>query len=184
MIYVFCGMPLAGKSTITKIVSSKTGVKRLDKDEHIRELLFGNPGSVDDTLSGNFDQESQACYRTLFYLANEFLAVGRHLIISAPFVRKKNQDLLYTYRYQHPLMAKIIECEIFDRTEEEVVERLAARNSDPAYAGGLRTLEEYRKLKVSRSPLACPRYRLNTSSPKTAEICADEVIRVFELSPK
>lgn len=178
-IYVFCGPPLHGKTTISKIVSAKTKIPCLDMDNDLRAMIFGNPGVVPDFTAPKHDKDTRIAYKGLLALAEIFLSEGDDLIICAGFIRPSRQKLLYDFYALHGRYMKIIQCRLVNETEAEVVCRLEVRARTPGYAGGLRSLDQYLAGRLQWAPLELPHQILETSPPRTAEECADEAIKLL-----
>lgn len=173
-IYVITGPPLHGKTSIAKLVSAKTGIYSLDMDDDVRMALFGNPGVVPDFMATKHDKDTEICYKVLLATAEAFLSVGRDIIISAGFIRPNRQKLLYEFYERHGGSMKIIQCRMVQEIEQEVLRRLELRAKTPSYAGGLRSLDQYKAGSLQWTRLELPHQILDTSPPKNEEQCADE----------
>lgn len=85
ILYIFIGYPGAGKTTVAKIISQKTGAVHLMADQE-RHKMFGKP-----THSA---AESHQLYNALNDLAADLLSQGRSVVFDTNFNFRADRDKL------------------------------------------------------------------------------------------
>ena len=182
---VVCGRPLAGKSTVAKILQKKLAdggekVHWNDIDE-VRRLLVGLPyphPNESHELTMRDGQEMGAAYRFMNNAADWHLANNRSLIMTYTMSRKVGQDQIsaLTDKYAATARVVVIYCEPVNDTEEEIMTRLSRGFGEGGYVGGVNSYGRYKEVKDRFEPIELPHCTLDTSPPNTPEQCAQAAL--------
>ncbi len=128
---IICGVPLSGKTTIANKVSRELGIRHLDVDHDIRFPIFGAPEQDADLSTEGKEQERRemlSAYKVLLAAAEEYLSLGKSVILTATFSRNIYWLLTQEILAKHPeTQLKVIQCQIIDDKEEEIWRRIHER---------------------------------------------------------
>lgn len=163
---VVCGWPFSGKTALATELKRRLGFHHIDIDE-VRWLMVGQPyphPNESPELMKRDVQEMGMAYRLLIAGANETLAVGRSLIITATFSRKVGQQMLLDLMAKHPqARLKVIQCVPAGDTDSEVARRMANRDfGEGGYKGAVNSPERYREVKNRYEPIELPHIEIPT----------------------
>jgi aminoglycoside phosphotransferase family enzyme/predicted kinase len=126
-IWVVCGLPASGKSTIAKAMADILNVKILQSDR-VRKQLLGVPPVVPRVLpfeTGIYSKEaSSLTYGKLIMLAQKAVEKGGSLILDATFSRRHQRDEVIRLARDMDTNIIFIECEA---SYEMLKKRLAER---------------------------------------------------------
>ncbi|MCB2145799.1 MAG: AAA family ATPase [Deltaproteobacteria bacterium] len=146
ILWVVCGLPASGKSTIAGALAAVVDVNVIRSDVIRKELFSGSsaPSGQNDYGTGMYSPlASEATYERLFALAQEDLKKGKSVIIDATFSRASRlaQALrLATCRQATPVF---VECRA---TEASLAARLLKRETEPSVSDArLIHLEAFKK---------------------------------------
>ena len=174
------GIPGAGKTTLAKIVAKMLGCPHIDIDDHIRKLLGRVDTSV-NTHSGINKEIGKLGHKMLFEVA-EFWATFRptdQVIFTVPMIVSIRQELLGDFCQRFQNQTQVVTLTLDHDTDEEVARRLADRKA-LGYVGGVDTIGEYRRVKDCMVPMSVPHTIVDTSPPRSIEICAQEVLGLLK----
>ena len=146
ILWVVCGLPASGKSTIASALAAVVDVNVIRSDVIRKELFSGSPEPIDPDAYGKGMYSalaSEATYNRLFSLSQEDLKKGKSVIIDATFSRASRlaQALdLATCRQATPV---IVECRAAEAT---LAARLLKRETEPSVSDArLIHLEAFQK---------------------------------------
>jgi len=127
-LFLTCGLPGAGKTTLAKRLEVEHAALRLTADEWIREL-FGPATPPPEILRGEAPDERRAAVEALQWrLAAHALARGLDVVLDwGVWSRSERDDLRSRAR---AIGARCVVC-YEDVPREELVRRIAARNRQP-----------------------------------------------------
>jgi uncharacterized protein len=126
-IWVVCGLPAGGKSTIAKEMAETLGVTLLQSDR-VRKQLFGVPPTEPRNLpfeSGIYSKEaSSLTYGKLVMLAQEVVEKGDSVILDATFSRRHQRDEVIRLARDRDANIIFIECTAsYDILKKRLTER-------------------------------------------------------------
>jgi aminoglycoside phosphotransferase family enzyme/predicted kinase len=146
ILWVVCGMPASGKSTIASALAAVVDVNVIRSDVIRKKLFSGSPAPIDPVGYGTgmySSIASEVTYNRLFALASEDLKKGKNVIIDATFSRASRlaQALdLATCRQETPV---VVECRAAEST---LAARLLKRETEPSVSDArLIHLEAFKK---------------------------------------
>ena len=146
ILWVVCGMPASGKSTIASALAAVVDASVIRSDVIRKALFSGSPVPIDPGAYGKGMYSalaSEATYNRLFALAQEDLKKGRSVIVDATFSRASRlaQALdLATCRQATPV---VVECRAAEAT---LAARLLKRETEPSVSDArLIHLEAFKK---------------------------------------
>ena len=152
-IWIICGMPATGKSTIANALGQALEIEPLHSDI-IRKTLFGlEPHECGGTRFKEKIYSSsgtQLTYKTLLHRARQELAKGSSVILDATFSRASQREQLIALTKEKGITPVFIECQ----TPESIMkERLLERQFTPSVSDA--RLENFNALKSRYQPLSC-----------------------------
>lgn len=74
-LYILCGIPFSGKSTLAKAISSKKGFQRVDLDE-VKFEMYGNDVNDEDLQQNDWD----LIYQKMYQIIEDFLKQGKTVV--------------------------------------------------------------------------------------------------------
>lgn len=137
-IWVVCGLPAAGKTSLAEALSKILGVGILHSDI-VRKQLFGLPPDSHHVVpfeEGIYSEQSTALvYGKLLMMAQEEIEKGDSIILDATFARCHQRD--EALRLARDLDANIVfvECTASDKT---IAHRLSIRGASPSVSDARR----------------------------------------------
>jgi len=137
MLYIICGLPGTGKTTVARELVRMTGGVLLRTDD-IRKKMFPSPSYT--------PEEKQKVYETFLNEAESMISSGRDVILDATFSRKSQRDKALEIAKKAGKKSIVIEV-VCD--ESIVAERLRRRKRDISDAD----YEVYRKIKQEWEPV-------------------------------
>ncbi len=120
ILWVVCGLPASGKSTIASMLASVLDINVLRSDVIRKELFAG--GSSAPSNPHAFGQEmysalaSQATYERMFALAQEDLKRGKSVVIDATFSRATRRNQALRIAADRQAIPVFIECRAAEAT--------------------------------------------------------------------
>lgn len=121
-LHLMVGLPCSGKTTLAKQLERERSALRLTPDEW-QVRLFGQDANEPD-----HDARHSACEDLLWGVAARALELGTNVILDYGFwAREERED----YRLRAKRLAASSEVHFLDVPEEELLRRLAIRNSEP-----------------------------------------------------
>lgn len=171
-IIVFCGLPLSGKSTLARELSSRLGLPFIDIDE-VRHELFQNPQEEMDPEQVKF--QMAISYKVLFLLTEWLIKLGHAVVITATFSREWYHQEIIGVSKRNKVPIKAIYCHAPD---EAICERLEQREKRKDSFSGCRTWEHYQGDKERYKFLPLPLLKIDSS--KTAVENLSEIFKFLE----
>lgn len=132
ILWMVCGLPASGKSTIAKALAEVFDISVIRSDMIRKELLVGSSGLSDEST---FEQglysayATEITYKRMFDLAQENLKKGKSVVIDATFsraVRRAEVLRIAEHRQSAPVF---VECRT---TEPILAARLLKRETEPS----------------------------------------------------
>ncbi|MCP4115542.1 MAG: AAA family ATPase [Desulfobacteraceae bacterium] len=149
-IWVLCGMPATGKSTIAGALARILEIEPIRSDL-VRKELFGlkphERGGVNFGEKIYAPSAGSLTYGKLLCLAQEEIENGKSVILDATFSRAKHREDLVRLAKDKGIKPVFIEC---TAAEETVKERLQKRRSAPSVSDA--RLEHFDELKARYEP--------------------------------
>lgn len=128
---IICGLPLAGKTTIARKLARILRIDHKDVDDDIRFPFFGKPQVEADLSPEGKEKERRemlASYEVLICVAEQFLKLGRSVIITATFSREIYWEMIGAVVKRNPNASlKVIQCRIEDDSDDTLWKRIKAR---------------------------------------------------------
>ena len=150
-VWVVCGMPATGKSTIAKAVSRALGIKVFRSDV-VRKALFGLKPHHRDTASAGKKIYSASAgsltYGSLLRLTRQAIETGTSVIIDATYSKEKYRLDLISLVKKKGIRPLFVECTAQDRVMKE---RLVHRDSRPSVSDA--RIGDFETLKARYEPL-------------------------------
>ena len=146
-IWVVCGLPAGGKSTIAKEMAGTLNVKILQSDR-VRKQLLGVPPVVPRVLpfeTGIYSKEaSSLTYGKLIMLAQEAVEKGDSIILDATFSRQHQRDEVIRLARDMDANIIFIECAAsYEMLKKRLADREKAACISDARLGHLKQLKAY-----------------------------------------
>lgn len=173
---IVCGWPLSGKTEIARLISQTLEIHWIDIDD-IRLLNFGKPNpypNASNYLMEIDKAEMGGAYELLNTSAKLNLQIGRQLIITATFSRKKYWKNLQ--QIGNPASMKIIWCKPINDSIEEIKRRLSGRQFGINCWSTVNSIERYLEVKTRFENPPPPYLELNTSPPNSVEECVQKAM--------
>jgi predicted kinase len=124
-LHLMVGLPCSGKTTLAQKLEIEKAALRLTPDEW-QVRLFGQ-----DAEEPEHDARHTAIEVMLWNIASRALALGTNVILDYGFwAREERED----FRLRAKQLGASSEVHFLDVTEDELMRRLAARNSQPSQA--------------------------------------------------
>jgi predicted kinase len=122
-LHLMIGLPCSGKTTLAQKLESERSALRLTPDEwHVR--LFGQ-----DAKEPEHDARHHLIETMLWNIASRALVLGTNVILDFGFwAREERED----YRLRAKQLGASSEIHYLDVSEDELMRRLAIRNSQPS----------------------------------------------------
>ena len=131
-LWVLCGLPASGKSTLAKSLADVYGLKVIRSDA-VRKTLFAQPDDPTDTREFKKGQYSayatEVTYNHLFDLAREMLRTGHGVVIDATFSRDMHRQKILRMAARCQILPVFVECQAADTV---LAERLSKRETEPS----------------------------------------------------
>ncbi|MBI9091772.1 MAG: AAA family ATPase [Desulfobacterium sp.] len=152
-IWVVCGMPATGKSTIAKALAQILEIEPIRSDR-VRKKIFGlkpheSGGEVFEEKIYSASAGSLT-YGKLLCLAQQEIANGHSVILDATFSRAKHREHLISLAKGKGIKPIFLEC---TAPEETIKERLMGRESTPSISDA--RLDHFESFKARYEPFAC-----------------------------
>jgi predicted kinase len=150
-LFVVCGEPGVGKTTIAKLIANSADGKRLSTD-NIRKDLFGP--DPDYTK-----EESEATYDEMFDRARNMLKEGKVVVLDATFMFQKGRERAnrlaqeYTDPYEFTIVRVVVDDEIAKY-------RIRSREDSESDAG----VSVYNSIKDRFEPIELPYVEIDNST--------------------
>ncbi|MEE4111891.1 MAG: AAA family ATPase, partial [Desulfobacteraceae bacterium] len=146
ILWVVCGLPASGKSTIAQALAAVVDVNVIRSDVIRKELFSGSPAASDSTAYGAGMYSalaSEATYERMFALAQEDLKKGRSVIIDATFHRASRRTQALRLATSRQATPAFVECRA---GEASLAARLLKRETEPSVSDArLIHLEAFKK---------------------------------------
>ena len=175
-LWVVCGLPASGKSTLAKALADVYDLKVIRSDV-VRKELFAHPKEP----SGNRDFEegvysayaTEVTYNHLFALAREILKKGHDVIIDATFSRDLHRREALRMAAQSQALTVFVECRA---TESILAERLLRRETEPSISDA--RLPHLKRFKQRYEPIADiePAIHIPVDTKASIEACLRQVL--------
>ncbi len=150
-VWVVCGMPASGKSSIAAKLARTLGVKVFNSDI-VRKQLFGlQPGDQMDVPfeEGIYSKEATSLtYEKLLMLAHEEIKQGHSVILDATYSRQQHRREVIRFAKDMDVNVIFVECKC---PEAELKKRLLERKSGSAVSDA--RIHHFRQLKLRFEPL-------------------------------
>lgn len=137
MLFVFCGLPGTGKTTVAKIIAKKLNATIISTD-YIRKKIFEKPAYQ--------DWEKELVYKVMYLLA-EHISKTQTCILDAVFAKEQHRDVVKEMAIKNRVPIYFVE---FVCDDEVVVKRIANKRralSDADYQIYLKLKKEYEPIK-------------------------------------
>jgi len=182
VIWVVCGMPASGKSTVSKELANILGITILRSDV-IRKQLFGiAPETAKDVSFGQDMYAKEATsltYGKMLLLAQEELEKGRSVILDATYGSRHHRKNVLSLAKDRDVSIVFAECQAPD---EVIRERLSRRETSPSVSDArLHHFEGFKKRFEQLNEIAeNTRICVNTQKP-LEEIIGDILTQEYAL---
>ena len=151
-LWVVCGLPASGKSTLAKALGDVYDIEVLRSDV-VRKELFARqdaPSSNGDFEKGRYSPyATEVTYNHLLGVAQEPLKKGHDVIIDATFSRNRHRRELLRLADQRQALTVFIECRA---TDALLTERLRKRETEPSISDA--RLPHLERFKQRYEPIA------------------------------
>jgi predicted kinase len=166
-IWVMCGLPASGKSTIAAELASTIQVNVLQSDRVRKELFVLQPSTPMDSPfeKGIYSNEATALtYGRLLLLAQEELEKGRSIILDATYGNPHHRDEVIRLARDQDVNILFVECLApYARLKKRLSEREAKQTTSDARLHHLKQFRaRFEPLSEMRDEL---RIRVNTAKP-------------------
>ena len=146
MLWVVCGLPASGKSTLAKALGDVYSFNVFRSDE-IRKALFAQPGHSSATQAfekGLYSADTtQATYQRMLDLARKAIETNHGAIIDATFSRDSSRRKVLAMAAECRALPIFVECLAADNL---LTERLRKRETEPSLSDARLThLEHFKK---------------------------------------
>lgn len=161
MLFVFCGLPGTGKTTVANIIARKLNASIISTD-YIRKKLFENPTYQ--------NWEKGLVYRVMYLLA-EHLSKTETCILDAVFTKEQHRNIAKEIARKNKVPVHFVE---FVCNEEVIFKRIVEKRrglSDADY-------QIYLKLKKEYEPIKFDHILVDTTDG--IEAAADRLVKELE----
>lgn len=160
---------MSGKSTIARELSKKLKIHWIDIDDNIRFPLFGlphpHPNSSPELMARD-QEEVLLSYGVLLNAIENYIHLGRSLIVTATFSRETGQEKLREICEKYPnVEMKVLWCLPNADTTEEIQKRLSSRVFGENCFSSVNSLKRYNEVKNRFEPIKLPHHKLDTTMP-------------------
>jgi len=175
-LWVVCGMPGSGKSTISKELSRVFGIKAIQSDVIRKELFGKRPDDPSDMPfeAGMYSKSaSRLTYGRLLLLAQEEIEKGRSVILDATY--SKQYDRIEAMRMAEDSEANIVfvECVLKERV---IKERLLKREAGyPVSDARYHHYEDFKKRFEPLNELS-DKMHIIVDTEKPLEVCMEQIL--------
>ena len=121
-LYLICGLPGAGKTTLARQIEQARNALRLSPDEWIAQIL------ADPSDRAELDRLRSPIEAVQWELAARVLALGVDVILDWGFWSEEERR---SYRSRAEALGARVEVHFLDVSREELWARLSKRNADP-----------------------------------------------------
>ncbi|NIO20207.1 MAG: AAA family ATPase [Candidatus Aenigmarchaeota archaeon] len=160
MLYIVCGLPGTGKTTMAKKIADHTKSFVLNTDI-IRKRIMEDPKYT--------EHEKELVYKLLFDMAEKFLATGKNVILDGTFYRKELRERAKEIAKKTKNKFKIIEI----KCSEEIIRKVMKERKKKKIASDA-DFAVYKKMKKVFEPIREKHLVLNTSKG------FDQAVRKFK----
>lgn len=168
-IWVTCGMPASGKSTLAQNLSLALNIRSINSDV-VRKKIFPTPPTDPENMpfeKGMYSETATSrTYDTLFSLAEKEVLKGNSVAIDASFSREKYRKHVVSLAAQLGADIVFIECTVPDRILQE---RLIMRNGRNTISDA--RISHFQSFKDRFEPIKIEAHhhlKINTDAPMNA----------------
>jgi hypothetical protein len=175
-LWVVCGMPGSGKSTISKELSMVFGIKTFNSDV-IRKELFGmkpvNPSDLPFEEGIYSKNASGLTYGKLLLLAQEEIEKGNSVILDATYANEHHRDEVLRMASDKDINIIFVECVL---KEKLLKERLSNRKTEFQISDARLHHFEYFKKKFKPFNKVGDAMHIRVNTEKTLESCMQQIL--------
>jgi uncharacterized protein len=175
-LWVVCGMPGSGKSTISNELSRVFGIKTLNSDVIRRELFGMNPGNPSDVPfeEGIYSKNASGLtYGKLLLLAQEEIEKGNSVILDATYANEHHRDEVLRMASDNDVNIIFVECVL---KEKLLKERLSNRKTEYQVSDARLHHFEYFKEKFKPFNKVNDAMHICVNTEKTLEKCMQQIL--------
>jgi predicted kinase len=140
MLYLFCGLPGTGKTTVAKELSSLTGGIILRTDE-IRKQILSDPQYT--------AEEKRLVYDAMYMTAGSMLRAGAVVILDATFHLRKEREAAKEIARKAGSECVVIEVKCDEETVRRIIKKRESENDESDADFGV-----YKKIKKEWEPVS------------------------------
>lgn len=170
-VIAFAGLPLTGKSTLSKLLGEKTGIPVIDVDE-VRQNLFKDCLVDSETNLEEDERQMAVSWNFLFALIEDRLKKGNPVIIAGTFSRQKYHQQITAVIEKHDVPLKVIFCHAPERV---IGERIELRKNDKNNASCLKSIEGYNRTRLRYQKISVQNI-LDVDTSRPVEQCLEQII--------
>ncbi|NIP40242.1 MAG: AAA family ATPase [Candidatus Aenigmarchaeota archaeon] len=139
MLYIVCGLPGTGKTTLAKRIADETKSFLLNTDIIRRKVIY-DPEYT--------EREKSLIYNLLFEMAEKFLLTGKNVILDGTFYKEELRDRAKEIAKKTRNKFRIIEIVCSEEIIRKVMEKREKKESESDA-----DFEVYRKIKKEFEPI-------------------------------
>ena len=146
MLFIVCGLPGSGKTTLSRLVSKRYDALHISSDA-VRKELFQKPAYSDDEKERVYDEVAER--------AGAALKEGRNVIIDSTCYRKAHRDRMRKLAHDAGTKSYTLLCTL---PEEEIKRRLDRRKkglSDANYQVYLKVKGRFERMEEEHVEVDC-----------------------------
>ncbi len=113
-LFILCGLPFAGKTTLAKVLEERLGFARVDMDEINTRRGVGLHGEA--IVQEEWDRTYAECYRQL----EQWLQAGQTVLFDAANFTKAQRDHLRTIATKHGASAQVIYLDVSESEAKQL----------------------------------------------------------------